>query len=436
MNTHSEFDVFLQKEQNATQAVKNLVDKIITYKWFSAPDIQRRLATLPIVEGADILVLEITKGLLSQILFNEAENCKLKIDHVMKPIKSLRDFDHFLALIGHKGHFLHQFLVFLLVFRCFLILKNRKEILAILKQFYMPDPNSPENDDNWERWFSLACLLTCMYHDLGYSVQDFPRISYHLKDLYACLGFQALADQHIELCEKYTLDQEQNLFDYNNIDIAAFISKNLCKTLGKEVGDSEISRLEKRLKEKTTACSNSKLADHGYLSALILCRAWLPRIHELSVGKKSGMDLLGIACAAIGLHSLKGGPDLQFASKIDFKKNPLAYLLKIADNFQDWNRTVMEIEDSPYATSSLIGYSERENNGTTDVKMEYILYYEQWDEKLVMDVTRDIQRRQATLNLLKGPQYKVTVNSAPCIRLVAEYQSNKGEPLGELKIEI
>ncbi len=161
-----------------------------------------------------------------------------------------------------------------------------------------------------------SVALCSLFHDIGYPVEHFSklhrRISGFMPSMYMFLGDDAKNFEHI---------------------YALLFNSLLFRVVGKEELRKEI-------------CSDK---NHGAVSAV----GFLLTFYETGViGQVCEEQKIAIEVAAVAIynHTLKyeilgeNGSDY-YAPK--YKLNPLAYLLRICDDIQEWDRTYFEIQQIP-----------------------------------------------------------------------------------------
>lgn len=207
-----------------------------------------------------------------------------------------------------------------------------------INEFFMIQHSSHVDSFRWK--------LTSLFHDIGYASSISNELAYQqTKTMYEVIN--KLTNRHLskEIVDYYDvyshLNQDKNAFNIIYDRLKAW-------DLDVEVIDNYVKNEEK--------------LDHGIMSSLILLytidqvyQAHNPerkygnfyvevRIAEENFYLNCSQDIFDgdiiDACAAIFVHNL---PEKCFESKkINLTKAKLAYLLKLSDELQDWNRTVFQ----------------------------------------------------------------------------------------------
>lgn len=132
-------------------------------------------------------------------------------------------------------------------------------------------------------------------------------------------------------------------------------------------------------------------------------------------------DYLKKISAAIALHALPN-EDISFFKKIDFYSNPLAYLLILIDNIQDWNRTLKPSQEWP-------SYSlEYFDSDVDSMQLIYNLEHQLWTDKMKENVRRSLNEKRELLQTLKPPE--------PSFSYLIEmiYKTSDGDDLGRIDL--
>lgn len=389
-------------------AEKELIRELLDSEFFSAPGTQRRLAFYPYAntrEKAD-LVCELMQSLWS-----------LSASIEVFPV--FRDFDLFLVASGKRGHFIHQFEVFLLGLRF---------IQSFLEETNGPKPRFLYS--NPYRVF-VTWLMTATAHDFGRPLEIADLIAGKLSDLYKGLGMHELSNQYKRLPEKNLL-QGENKLNRVNVDgqghdhlqtvlcIDSLISKCVKDSLG--VSSNESERITETLRKED---------NHGYVSAAVLCRsAILSLLTDKSINQIKKSWIFGSLRKAMGaialhaLHNVEDGDISRSTEQISFNLNPYAYLLFLVDNIQDWSRPFANIQDWP--TYELTHFS----SAGKKIRLDYVLTFENWTTAK-KDQTRESLRTRKELILTAQkpiPPFGV--------ELIVTFESNEADEFEEIRIDL
>ncbi|MCK5158159.1 MAG: hypothetical protein KAR08_03315, partial [Candidatus Heimdallarchaeota archaeon] len=317
-----------------------LIENLLELKHFKKPQIQRRLAVYPYESYAkkNELICELMKLLWP-------EQVKIDLFSIYK------DFDYFMTATGRKGHFIHQFEVFLLGLNLLLVLWKKKPNLSIFK--------AKSKEELINIW-----LITATTHDCGYPLQIAPDIVNDLSNLCMKLNLKYLSDRFDSIKFKDLLKKEHELkglvirnksqdeiiSEYISIEI---LMKIILKS-NLKLSSDEIQKLIDKFVDD---------ANHGYVSSIILCNILLDVvINDLSDPNKFKDDWLfnklNFIAGAISLHSLDI-KDRKYIRKISFEDNPYAYILFLIDNIQDWSRAI--VPNTKYAEYQLKDFNISDN---------------------------------------------------------------------------
>lgn len=227
--------------------------------------------------------------------------------------KMFLDFESFEKVLfqssnEYRGHYAHQFDVFLLGYY----------ILNRILETDAPAAEKLKTSTNP----NFTWMLAATFHDMGYPIQQIDE------------WFSAFLKTFLKIDSTYSIEIERILtpvfFDY-----LKFISEEHYNLLTEAIAPSSVSpvkdwafhsHLQEELRRK----------DHGVVSSLLL-------IHSILTQEKIAKspdwffstfpkEILP-ACHAIALHNLQDVPK-------NFGKCPYAYLLVLCDSIQDWQRSL------------------------------------------------------------------------------------------------
>jgi len=358
-------------------AEKQILTALFDLTPFEESSLQRRIALYPGKnnEKKSQIILKIMDSLL---------------EHT--PIKSympiFHEFDKFMATIGKRDHFVHQFEVYLLGINILALLLKSKPFKSLFEHTEIHE-------------FCSVWLIVSMSHDLGYPLQEAKELIKQIKTLYQSFYIKNIAKEYEKL-EKKDLN-----FDYKNIKkINIFHPTKRGKTTLEYLEFVEIALSESlnnevpNLKDLIEKYINSKI--HGFSSAAILFNSLRIDIDkrpknasEFKTYEKKLFHIKQIV-AAIILHSLPSAQKHIF-KKIQFKHNPYAYLLFIADNIQDWSRYVLQ---HPRRANYIL---DRFHNEQTKLRIDFILSDNEWPTEMKEKTSQALDEKKALLQMPTGP---------------------------------
>jgi hypothetical protein len=342
------------------------------------------------------------------------EHMSKAIGEIMKEIWTLgspamtfdtfRKFEGFLVSSGYRGHFIHQFEVYLL---------GLNLLMASCK---MADKNNIKYGDSValaQNW-----LICAMGHDLGYPIQSARNITAKMSILYSDLGCPELS-RNIKMSgdSSYTEHEERLLYmQYGQADdsiegrflfLPRVVTQAVHETLGL-INDKTAKDLVNSLIKKD---------NHGIVSALMLARAKAEELvnskervdpTDYFLSKEEKSDGFKKALAAVSLHDVNTEPNP--LSGLRFWDNPLAILLYLADNLQDWLRTYIPEERSwDYCLTDF-------NNNIEDISMKCNLLPTQAMDNQKEKFKEEINRKRKTLGI-----FKKTDDAPIGVRFTAEF---------------
>lgn len=310
-------------------------------------------------------------------------------------------FEHFarieptlLSLGGTRDHFLHIFHVFLFGLRII------SKIIAIMdtdsqKILKIKDENEetcvfPRPYNYKERIFYLWTLAST-FHDIGYPLEYLPEIKE---------GFQKFTD----FCN-YKITPLNFQLDYSDI---IELDPNFRLISGIYGGKLAFTGSEPDVYEKIihfhfykVLISAFRERNHGILSAIILLRL-IERIflfpkefdsrHPLTpeefnkYTKYFYNNDIARAALIISLHNLKG-KDLPEISQIKFSEFPLAFILILADGFQEFLRKKTDLGEEKIILKAIPDIDVIKEENELTIKIKYSL-----SDKEILEIKKDTKR--------------------------------------------
>jgi hypothetical protein len=304
-------------------------------------------------------------------------------------LDSLNKFERFLRALGKRDHFIHQFEVFLLGWFILDFLGAKGYTLKGLTSF---EP----------KIFLKLWLLTAMGHDLGFPLQESPKIFGALRELYGhqSIGLHRTSKLFARLENKFT-----NI----NFRGRSRLVNDLLSGIGGKISEEAIlgiaytTSLNNEMARLVWHKMEGATKNHGLLSALLLGRAvfrsFIPGgdLKKAVVTSNQELQHFRLLLAAIGLHHLKEEQSFVI-KKIEFARNPFAYLLYLTDNLQEWSR---DLGGWTYEPTTLLSECEGKDCG---IILTFVIAHDSWDDKMVEKVKDEIEKAKSRLNWLKGPQ--------------------------------
>jgi hypothetical protein len=224
---------------------------------------------------------------------------ELWVDSEKNPsvFKDAKDFEPILKRIPYyRDHFLHSFNVFTLGYY---IVNRLKEI----------DPNIDFKSNN----YNLSWMLASTFHDVAYPIQEMES---WLNDL----------------LEKFLGVNPH--FHYNVGEVMPMIYIDFMRMLSRWHKTPTLNSLNDGDLDWTfynEIASKLVLKNHGVIGALMLAHLLAVKEGFATQHKWDFLYNHVPACHAISLHYLPSIP-------VEFSKHPLAYILILCDELQDWGR--------------------------------------------------------------------------------------------------
>lgn len=381
----------------STTAEKRLIELLLEEDFIYNPWLQRRLGCYVQAETAerDRIVLDIVKFFFQHFLEKRFPSELFAV---------VREFDSVFASLGKKGHFVHQFEV--LVFGWALIRMLIKQDKGLWKPFCFYSP----------REIFSVWAMTSVIHDFGYPLEAARDVMKRFFEWYRALGMSEVAELYQRLMKKYKKIRDKNLTEFKSREWGRFNMKGVLLEALRDSLKISISSAE-RLLESIEEDPKGKI--HGYAGALVLCEKCFQSWPKKLTGKElqNKMTPLKLAMAAICLHDLPEGFD-EYISRIDFWRNPYAYLLFLVDNLQEWFRNLRPNEAWP--SYNLLEINRKNN----ELQLSYILTHERW--------TRDVERRAQTSVHEKLQRLSLMAKPRPPLnfQIIVDFRTSHGQSLG------
>jgi hypothetical protein len=382
---------------------KKLIELLLDEDFINDPWLQRRLSCYALADTVerDRIVLEIFKFFFQGTLPSEL-------------FAVVREFDSIFAVLGKRGHFVHQFEV--LIFGWALIRMLIEHNKGIKKSFRF---NSPKD-------IFFVWLMASVIHDFGYPLQVAEDVMKKFHAWYRALGMSEIAELFQGLIKNYEESEARNLTELKSqtwagLDVKAILLETVWDSL--KINRSSAEKLLKSIE----AMSKEKMPKekiHGYTGATILCGKCLQSWQTSGLTAKAldyNAKTLKLALAAICLHDLPNDLDM-YIRKIDFWRNPYAYLLFLIDNLQDWFRNLRPNEEWPSYNLLKIGKTENR------LELSYILTHENWTKDMEDSVKGSVRKKFGRLKMMTKP------NPPLHFQIAVDFRTSHGQQLGAEEI--
>ncbi len=335
-----------------------------------------------------------------------------EINKLIEKTKVL-DWALFLVEKRYRDHYKHQFNV--AAFGEYLMdtrVLDNKTLFEQMTDYLRKKRNAWTNDDTRIAWW-IAALL----HDHAYPIAYF---------------FEA-SKKMIWLGKRFDLLQENidKIKDGLSEAYKDALSAKLDKTLQsiwmfgleeKRLKDTieESIKILASMETETTAnifkIIDKNKYDHGIISGTNLI---------LTTGNRFLTSPVAEAAEAIMLHNIYNLPH-----RIDFSKDPIAFLLILCDELQEWGREIVIGRESEIELSKinigLKGYaSVRAFDQTLQIKFDYdndIVKRTGWDLHKFIDSKKKSLSRLKFVEILNPKEIKIIVNSSLAIDLLKSYE--------------
>ena len=387
------------------RAEKDLIAGILGHPELEGKYIQRRLASYPFV------------GLISQGQLITELLMKLWPEEFEDLIKTVKSFESFLGGIRKRGHFVHQFEVFVLGLN----------IISKIEELTDKNGWAPAFGDR--KTIFLRWLMTSTVHDFGYPLEAADDLSKELAKLYKSMGFNDTSAIFADLAKQPKASlasgnkpvsqqiERKNLDD--EFDVSDFVIESIKIELGLSSEESE--HLKKALEVQ---------ANHGYVSAVLLGNNMVSSLIEKHgswecVKQDEAFKSLGCCLSAIALHALEEKTERSYIRKISFDTNAMTYLLHLIDNIQEWSRGTTE-NHTKYPNYNLTSYSA---SGRT-INLKYFLQHNNWTPEMVSDTKVFLKKKEMRINLPNLPKTKIG------LKILIEYHNNDNDLFDPITVEL
>lgn len=235
------------------------------------------------------------------------------------PLESFKFFDEQMLteLPGYRGHFIHQYQVFLLGYY---IIEMLKKLGSPFHNSYYQSliPHSSATEEEKEEVANIAWLVTSTFHDIAYPLEEIKR--WLPKMISNFLGEAGKEIIPVVPIERIFFQADQTYLKFVN-ELARFFNENNFIRGIKESDFRDWLQMEVANK------------DHGVLSSLILLTLRLLRKEEVILP----------AALAMALHKKLGLKVKTHGGKINYAEYPLFFLLLYCDIVQEWYRDPKDV---------------------------------------------------------------------------------------------
>lgn len=376
-------------------------------------------------DGLKIYFLTGKRKSLASALHDVAVEKGIKSERILYLIKSLPDFESFLYSTSagkfYRDHTEHQLRV--AVLGDFLLEQDlgAGTLVKYIADLSEIDESALKNN----LWWTLGLL-----HDIGYPLQKMTKsINYSLlNQILKCYPMLDLEAVPFEI----TLSMN----DKKHREYLSFLEDGLTKEARKLIRqgaglDYDSSPVPKSQLFLSNPNRHSKFdyespvnLDHGVLGALAILKG-LGTPEEIRENKDENAGFIK-AAQAIALHNFKDKlPDYTFDT------NPLAFLLVLVDELQEWGRPIpLQIRDS-YFTTELKKITLLDEIKLTIDEVQWLMEYRKMDAKKLTDFQFQLfcQSKNETLSQLsKGkefPETRIVIQDYEMIEQPNEITSEK-----------
>lgn len=311
-------------------------------------------------------------------------------------------FDRVLSIIGVRGHFIHQFEVFLLGFY---MLNKMTQYTGFLTSFSTKD-------------ILTTWLLAATTHDFGYPFQKGPESIEEIAKLYKVFGFELFSDKVIKCSEDISLLRGQQLTEiangvFGNPDDLDLTLKDFI------VKSSDLSAAD-----TVSLLDDLKLNfDHGLVSAYI---TYLWIMQKCTMAKRED-NLLQLSLSAVLLHNIANKKYKNTITPVfNLNKNCFAWILFFIDNIQDWSRDLVSEEILSVCKFKSI----QAFDFTKTIEINFLLDHKNWSPEVIRDTDKWLEEKIASL------KNYCPKNSQESLTIVLNYGTSTGRQILREKISI
>ena len=351
-------------------AEMRILDSLPDIGFLADPYVQRRLASY-VAAGPvqkDKLILE-----LLDFFWGKSSDWN-------QVFSAFKDFDQVLLLLGRKGHFVHQFEVFMLG-------------LTLIDRVLRLKPSAiTKFGFNSSEKILFTWLLTSTAHDIGLPFALSKFLISNFTRYYKKLKMTVLSSKFRKIARVYKIGNEPDLIEVTIGTKRA----GKCKTLNIEdliLGEIKTVLRVTKKEAKNLQDSLRSSNNHGYVSSLILCRIYFEDQRNSKSWRTEGLKK---AACAVALHALPKKHESNI-KKMNFYSNPFAFVLTLVDNLQDWERS--DGQNQLWPSYHLMDFSVSNNQ----IHIFYLIEHRNWTKRVRNRVEKSLREKERKLRLIPRP---------------------------------
>lgn len=274
----------------------------------------------------------------------------------------LRYYEENAAVLVDKqrDHYVHSVNVFLLGLS---IYSQNNSFRNIIEENFNKIPEKNRIYETGIEKFLFEWGISSLCHDVGYPMEITSNQIKKFVDLVSNNEEKSSASPYIGFNNFEVLNSINNSSEIRPLDL---LSNNIHNRLG-----TDLKLTKEKLYGFLGDMQKSGFVDHGFYSAIILLKWYGYLVKQYYIDKNDSNHPIVNCAAAILLHNYYKNVLMKkpfCLSSLKCEKHPIAYLLILCDELQEWNREAYGIEDKKkvLADGSRIQISERE------LKIEYL----------------------------------------------------------------
>lgn len=232
---------------------------------------------------------------------------------------------------SQRDHYVHSVNVFLLGMQIYMSSERFRNAFA---------STGDTTFENVHERFLYSWGHAALFHDVGYPVEIALNQAKAFTRTIAGIGASEGADRTDAglLVHDFQLISRMEPAEWEGLDLFSVLSRRVSSRLGLDYG-----RVYETVSGFVDTMYNGCFIDHGFYSALILLRSMASSMQRARLPAHRFDFEVVDAAAAIMLHNFYRGvftsPRYDYdCGPMDVRSFPLAYLLILCDELQDWNR--------------------------------------------------------------------------------------------------